>query len=55
MYSRHSNLIRTLDPRPGQRYNRSDARLIEPDVAFLKRGDEYVVVMNEEDLPSFGA
>jgi len=44
--------IRTLDPRPGQRYNRSDARLIEPDVAFVKRGDEYVVVMNEDDLPS---
>ncbi len=44
--------IRTLDPRPGQRYNRSDARLIEPDVAFVKRGDEYVVVMNEEDLPT---
>jgi RNA polymerase sigma-54 factor len=44
--------IRTLDPRPGQRYNRSDARLIEPDVAFVKRGDEYVVVMNDEDLPS---
>jgi RNA polymerase sigma-54 factor len=44
--------IRTLDPRPGQRYNRSDARLIEPDVAFVKRGDEYVVVMNDEDLPT---
>ncbi len=44
--------IRTLDPRPGQRYNRSDARLIEPDVAFVKRGDEYVVVMNEDDLPT---
>ncbi|QNI34289.1 RNA polymerase sigma-54 factor [Alloacidobacterium dinghuense] len=44
--------IRTLDPRPGQRYNRADARLIEPDVAFVKRGDEYVVVMNEEDLPT---
>src|ERR1700761_4291216 len=44
--------IRTLDPRPGQRYNRVDARLIEPDVAFVKRGDEYVVVMNEEDLPT---
>jgi RNA polymerase sigma-54 factor len=44
--------IRTLDPRPGQRFNRSDARLIEPDVAFVKRGDEYVVVMNEEDLPN---
>ena len=45
-------VIRTLDPRPGQRYNRSEARLIEPDVAFVKRGDEFVVVMNEEDLPS---
>jgi len=44
--------IRTLDPRPGQRFNRSDARLIEPDVAFVKRGDEYVVVMNDEDLPN---
>ena len=46
------DLIRTLDPRPGQRYNRSEARLIEPDVAFVKRDDEYVVVMNEEDLPT---
>ena len=46
------DLIRSLDPRPGQRYNRSEARLIEPDVAFVKRDDEYVVVMNEEDLPT---
>ena len=46
------DFIRTLDPRPGQRYNRSEARLIEPDVAFVKRGDEYVVVMNEEDIPA---
>jgi RNA polymerase sigma-54 factor len=46
------DLIRTLDPRPGQRYNRSETRLIEPDVAFVKRGDDYVVVMNDEDMPS---
>ena len=46
------DLIRALDPRPGQRYNRSEARLIEPDVVFVKRGDEFVVVMNEEDLPT---
>jgi RNA polymerase sigma-54 factor len=44
--------IRTLDPRPGQRYNQSETRLIEPDVAFVKRDDKYVVVMNEEDLPA---
>jgi RNA polymerase sigma-54 factor len=44
--------IRRLDPRPGQRYNQVETRLIEPDVAFVKRDDEYVVVMNEEDLPA---
>jgi RNA polymerase sigma-54 factor len=46
------DLIRRLDPRPGQRYNPATTRLIEPDVAFVKRGDEYAVVMNEEGLPS---
>jgi RNA polymerase sigma-54 factor len=45
-------LIRTLDPKPGQRYNRANTRLIEPDVAFVKRGDEIVIVMNEEDMPT---
>ncbi len=45
-------VIRRLDPRPGQRYNQAETRLIEPDVAFVKRGEQYVVVMNEEDLPT---
>ena len=44
--------IRTLDPRPGLRYNHTETRLIEPDVAFARRGDEWAVVMNEEDLPA---
>jgi RNA polymerase sigma-54 factor len=44
--------IRTLDPRPGRLYNREQARLIEPDVYFVKRGGEWVVSMNEEDMPS---
>jgi len=44
--------IRTLDPRPGRMYNREETRLIEPDVFFVKRGGEWVVSMNEEDLPS---
>jgi RNA polymerase sigma-54 factor len=44
--------IRTLDPRPGRLYNREETRLIEPDVYFVKRGAEWVVSMNEEDLPS---
>jgi RNA polymerase sigma-54 factor len=44
--------IRTLDPRPGRMYNREETRLIEPDVVFVKRGGEWAVSMNEEDLPS---
>ena len=44
--------IRALDPRPGRLYNREQTRLIEPDVVFTKRGGEWVVSMNEEDLPS---
>src|SRR5665213_246648 len=44
--------IRTLDPRPGRMYNREQTRLIEPDVVFVKRAGEWVVSMNEEDLPS---
>ncbi|MGA8272151.1 MAG: RNA polymerase factor sigma-54 [Candidatus Sulfotelmatobacter sp.] len=43
--------IRTLDPRPGLQYNKSQARLIEPDVAFIKHGDEWLVLMNDDDLP----
>ena len=43
--------IRTLDPKPGLRYNKIEAKLIEPDVAFVKHGDEYLVLMNDEDLP----
>ena len=43
--------IRTLDPKPGLRYNTVEPKLIEPDVAFVKHGDEFLVLMNDEDLP----
>ncbi len=45
------DFIRTLDPRPGLRYNKVETRLIEPDVAFVKHGDEFIVVMNDEEVP----
>jgi RNA polymerase sigma-54 factor len=45
------NFVKTLDPKPGQRYNQVEPRLIEPDVAFVKQGDEYFVMMNEDDIP----
>jgi RNA polymerase sigma-54 factor len=45
------DFIRTLDPRPGLRYNKAETRLIEPDVAFVKQGDEFLVLMNDEEIP----
>ena len=45
-------LIRTLDPRPGQRYAASENRLVEPDVYFVKSADGgFRAVLNEDDLP----
>jgi len=44
--------IRSLDPRPGLRYNKVQPRLIEPDVAFVKHGDEWLVMMNDDDVPT---
>jgi RNA polymerase sigma-54 factor len=44
-------MIRSLDPRPGQRYNNTQPRLIEPDVAIVKMDDRYQVLMNEEGVP----
>jgi RNA polymerase sigma-54 factor len=43
--------VRTLDPKPGLRYNVVAPRLIEPDVAFIKQGDEYLVLLNDDDVP----
>jgi RNA polymerase sigma-54 factor len=45
------HLIRTLDPRPGQKYNKPEARHIEPDVFLVKVGDEFKVVANEDEVP----
>ena len=45
-------LIRTLDPRPGQRFQPNDTRLIEPDVQFVKRDDAWIAVMDDESLPT---
>jgi RNA polymerase sigma-54 factor len=44
-------VIRHLDPRPGQRYSGPGARQVEPDVYIFKEGDEYIIQLNDEDLP----
>jgi len=45
------SLIRTLDPRPGQRYNVTETRVVEPDVEIVKVGDEYKIIVNDEGMP----
>jgi RNA polymerase sigma-54 factor len=45
------DLIRTLDPRPGQRYNKSAPQLIEPDVYIVKTSNGYEIRLNEDGLP----
>ena len=44
-------IIKQLDPRPGQKYNKSQPRLIEPDVFIVKVGGQYTVVTNEDEVP----
>jgi len=44
-------IIRSLDPKPGQRYNGSEARAVEPDVEFAKTTDGFRVVLNDDDMP----
>jgi len=44
-------MIRRLNPRPGLRYSGSGARVVEPDVYFIKDGDDYIIQMNDEDVP----
>jgi RNA polymerase sigma-54 factor len=44
-------MIRRLNPRPGLRYSGAGARVVEPDVYFTKDGDDYIIQMNDEDVP----
>jgi RNA polymerase sigma-54 factor len=45
------NVIRHLDAAPGLRYSGAGARQIEPDVYISKDGDEYLIQLNDEDIP----
>jgi RNA polymerase sigma-54 factor len=51
LVKRAVDVIKRLDPRPGLRYNRTQPRLVEPDVQFRKVDGEWQVFMNDDDLP----
>src|ERR1051325_6130178 len=45
------HVIRRLNPRPGMRFSLSGARSVEPDVYFIKVGDDFMIQMNDEEIP----
>jgi RNA polymerase sigma-54 factor len=45
------DVIRFLDPYPGLRYSGADARQVEPDVYIFKESDEYIIQLDDDDLP----
>ena len=45
------DVIKHLDPRPGLRYSGPGARQVEPDVYISKDGDDYLISINDEDVP----
>lgn len=45
------DVIRRLDPKPGLRYSGAGARVVEPDVYIIKDSDNYIIELNDDDLP----
>jgi RNA polymerase sigma-54 factor len=48
---RARRLIKTLDPRPGHRFGRPEARYVVPDVMVRKVRDKWVASINPSSLP----
>ncbi len=46
------DLIQTLDPMPGASYGNSEPQYVSPDVFVHKYDGEFVIILNEDGLPS---
>jgi RNA polymerase sigma-54 factor len=45
------SMIRHLNPRPGIRYSGQGARTVEPDIYFIRDGEDFIIQMNDDELP----
>jgi len=43
--------IKTLDPKPGDKFNDDHLIYITPDVYVYKEGDDYLILLNDDDMP----
>jgi RNA polymerase sigma-54 factor len=46
--------IRELSPFPGRRFDSEDTRYVVPDVQVIRKEGEFVIVLNEEEIPVLG-
>jgi len=46
-----ANFISTLEPKPGRIFSAEDQQYVSPDVVVQKIGEEYVVLLNNEQVP----
>jgi RNA polymerase sigma-54 factor len=45
------DFIKTLSPKPGDKFNDDHLVYITPDVYVYKEGDDYLIFMNDDDMP----
>lgn len=44
-------LIRTLDPRPGSRFNSGNTQVVEPEIFIFRDGDNWVIQLSDDGVP----
>jgi RNA polymerase sigma-54 factor len=45
------DVIRRLNPAPGERYSLQDSHKVEPDVYITKDGEDYLIELNDDEIP----
>jgi len=46
--------LKELSPFPGRRFSIAETRFVIPDIQVVKKEDEFVIVLNEEEIPVLG-
>lgn len=46
--------IKDLSPFPGRQFDSSEVRYVTPDVQVVRKQDEFVIILNDEEIPVLG-
>lgn len=46
--------IKGLSPFPGRQFSSGETRFVVPDIQVIKKDDEFVIVLNDEEIPVLG-